>query len=480
MVRKKSRSSHPSGRRAMSDAGFLLDQIMEQERQVERRYDLPFRAPQKVITSLQQCTHCGQDIALMVFGDNARDAAGLQAYARLMDAPIRKAALPAYIITPPADPSSLENPSLLMKVYPVAETPFWITPDEWLSLIDTMSDAHCKRLLEPLPVAALIAVAPPALPAPAGAASVSLTAAQFHQLADVPPALTWFANIDNSQTRRAYQNDLTEFMAFAGIVQPEQFRSVTRAHLLAWRKDLERRALAGATIRRKLAALSSLFEYLCEVNAVVSNPVKGVKRPKMESQEGKTPAIGDHQARSLLDAPDATTLQGQRDRAILSTLLYHGLRRAELCALTVGDVQQRRGVPHLCVHGKGGKLRYVPLHPGTAELTHTYLQAAGHAGDAQGALFRPLKNNTSADDRASITADGVYKMLAGYAASLKIDVAGFGPHALRATAATNALDHDADIAKVQEWLGHANIATTRIYDRRKMRPEDSPTFKVSY
>ena len=81
---------------------------------------------------------------------------------------------------------------------------------------------------------------------------------------------------------------------------------------------------------------------------------------------------------------------------------------------------------------------------------------------------------------AAITADGVYKMLAGYAASLKIDVVGFGLHALRATAATSALEHEADIAKVQEWLGHANIATTRIYDRRKMRPEDSPTFKVNY
>ncbi len=55
-----------------------------------------------------------------------------------------------------------------------------------------------------------------------------------------------------------------------------------------------------------------------------------------------------------------------------------------------------------------------------------------------------------------------------------------GPHALRATAATNALDHGADIAKVQEWLGHSNISTTRLYDRRKTRPEDSPTFKVEY
>ena len=63
---------------------------------------------------------------------------------------------------------------------------------------------------------------------------------------------------------------------------------------------------------------------------------------------------------------------------------------------------------------------------------------------------------------------------------LKGSVFNIGPHALRATAATNALDNQADIAKVQEWLGHANIATTRIYDHRKTRSEDSPTFKVSY
>ncbi|RMP44334.1 hypothetical protein ALO95_200342 [Pseudomonas syringae pv. antirrhini] len=53
-------------------------------------------------------------------------------------------------------------------------------------------------------------------------------------------------------------------------------------------------------------------------------------------------------------------------------------------------------------------------------------------------------------------------------------------HGLRATAATNALEHDADIAKVQVWLGHADISTTRLYDRRGQRPEDSPTYKVKY
>ena len=55
-----------------------------------------------------------------------------------------------------------------------------------------------------------------------------------------------------------------------------------------------------------------------------------------------------------------------------------------------------------------------------------------------------------ANGRALITAGGVYKMLAGYATSLKMDIAGFGAHALRATATTNALHHEADIAKVKE------------------------------
>ena len=82
-----------------------------------------------------------------------------------------------------------------------------------------------------------------------------------------------------------------------------------------------------------------------------------------------------------------------------------------------------------------------------------------------------------AGSKGAITADSIYKLVRAYSALLGFEI---GAHALRATAATNALDHQADIAKVQEWLGHANISTTRIYDHRKTRPEDSPTFKVAY
>jgi site-specific recombinase XerD len=308
-----------------------------------------------------------------------------------------------------------------------------------------------------------------------------LTRKDFQQLAAVPAEVEWFANIDNPRTRRAYQIDLRDFMQFVGIQRPEEFRIVTRAHLIAWRKHLEQRQLGGATIRRKLAALSSLFEYLCERNAVTHNPVKGVKRPKVDSYEGKTPALGDHQARALLQAPDTETVKGKRDRAILSMLLYHGLRREELTTLLVKDLTQRRGVLHVRIHGKGGKTRYVPLHPGTAELVTDYVEAVGHGNDPGAPLFRPVRNNLTKTLDEAMTTDGVYKLVRGYARKIGLgEIEGVGVHALRATAATNALDHEADIAKVQEWLGHANIATTRLYDRRKHRPEDSPTFKVAY
>jgi len=267
-------------------------------------------------------------------------------------------------------------------------------------------------------------------------------------------------------------------MRFTGIVRPEEFRTVTRAHIIAWRDDLVRRGLGGSTIRHRLASLASLFEYLCEKNAVSHNPVKGVERPKTESGEGKTPALGDHQARKLLDAPADDTIKSKRDRAILSTLLFHALRRQELCKLKVKDFRHaRKGVPHLKVSGKGGKTRYLPLHPDTNGLITDYLDAAGHGVDDNGALFRPIRNNRTGELENAITADGVYRLVRSYSAQLGFEI---GAHALRATAATNALDHQADIAKVQEWLGHANISTTRIYDHRRTRPEDSPTFKVAY
>src|SRR6202011_6033461 len=193
--------------------------------------------------------------------------------------------------------------------------------------------------------------------------------------------------------RRAYKNDVAEFVAFTRLRSFAELRGISRAHVIAWRKNLESRHLSPATIRRKLSALSALFDYLCERNAVIGNPVDGVKRPMANGNEGSTPALGDAQARKLLEAPPAGTLKGVRDRAILATLLYHGIRREELCGLRVKDLHSRQGVMHFRVKGKRAKIRFVPVNAAAQRMIEDYLALTGHRNDVEGALFRPINNN---------------------------------------------------------------------------------------
>src|SRR5712692_9986983 len=234
----------------------------------------------------------------------------------------------------------------------------------------------------------------------------ALTPAQFGDLADVPPELEWLANITNPKTRRAYKNDVSEFSAFTGLRQPAELRTITRAHVIAWRKHLETRELAPSSIRRNLSAL---LDYLCERNAVAGNPVDGVKRPMSNNNEGSTPALGDAQARKLLDAPPADSLKGVRDRAILATLLYHGIRREELCGLRIKDMQSRQGVLHFRVKGKRGKVRFVPVQVLAQRLIEEYLALAGHAADTTGPVFRPVTNNRTGDLDRPLDPASVYR-----------------------------------------------------------------------
>jgi integrase/recombinase XerD len=134
-----------------------------------------------------------------------------------------------------------------------------------------------------------------------------------------------------------------------------------------------------------------------------------VKRPVANSNEGSTPALGDGQARKLLDAPPADALKGVRDRAILATLLYHGIRREELCGLRIKDMQSRQGVMHFRVKGKRGKVRFVPVHMLAQRLIEEYLALAGHAADTSGPVFRPVTNNRTGDLDRALDPASVYR-----------------------------------------------------------------------
>lgn len=187
------------------------------------------------------------------------------------------------------------------------------------------------------------------------------------------------------------------------------------------------------------SAASSLLSHRCSTisasaNAVAGNPVDGVKRPAANGNEGSTPALGDEQARRLLEAPPPDTLKVVRDRAILATLLYHGIRREEVCKLRLGDIQSRQGVQHFRVEGKGAKVRYIPVHPTAQRLIAEYLELTKHGGAADGALFRPVKNNRTGTLDKHLEPGSVYRNIVrkyGRETGIHAEVNGLCVHSLR-------------------------------------------------
>ena len=136
----------------------------------------------------------------------------------------------------------------------------------------------------------------------------------------------------------------------------------------------------------------------------------GVKWPAEHSNEALTPAIGNNLAQTILNAPPEGAVKGKRDRAILATLLYHALRRDELCRRKVKDATSRQGIPHLRVTGKGPKIRFLALAPFAHRLIREKLDASGHGDDSNGPRFRPIKNNSTGTLNKPLSGVSVYKI----------------------------------------------------------------------
>lgn len=236
----------------------------------------------------------------------------------------------------------------------------------------------------------------------------------------------------------------------------------------------------ASTVRRRLAALSSLFKHLVEYDLVDRNPVAAIRRPAINRDEGFTLAFSKAQARKLLDHPPADTLAGLRDRAILSVGLQAGLRRAEIAGLRVGDLHQNRGFDSIRVIRKGARKDALALHPQTAQRVREYLAAVGHAADFDGPLFRPLSHNgLSREPRRHMAPDAIDRVLRKYAARLGL-TRGYSAHSMRATFITTALENGASLEQVQRAVGHRDPSTTKLYDRRGYNPEKSAAFFASY
>jgi integrase/recombinase XerD len=316
------------------------------------------------------------------------------------------------------------------------------------------------------------------LPVPADAPRhVSIVAA----LAQIPEEEIWLSKQKSARTRRAYRLDVQHFMRTLAIVRPEELRQADHKAVISWERYMrETERAAASTIRRRLAALSSLYKHLVRHGHAARNPVGEVERPAINRDEGATLAFTKAQARKVLDAPREDTIAGLRDRAILSVGLQVGLRRAEIAALKVGDLHQNRGFDSLRVSRKGGRRDALAINPQTAARLRAYLDAARHGGDSEGPLFRPLRHNVKQrEERRQMDPDAIDRVVRKYAGELGLD-RGYSAHSMRATFITTALENGAQLEDVQKAAGHRDPGTTKLYDRRGYSPEKAASFFATY
>jgi integrase/recombinase XerD len=305
--------------------------------------------------------------------------------------------------------------------------------------------------------------------------------ATLDQLAAIPEEEIWLAKQKSRQTRRAYRLDVRHFMRAFDVTTADELRQVDHRAVIAWeRMQREQEGAAPSTVRRRLAALSSLFKHLVRHGAAARNPVVDVERPTINRTEGSTAAFSKIQARKLLDAPPDDTLAGLRDRAILSVGLQVGFRRAEIAALNVGDLHQNRGFDALRVIRKGGRREALAINPQAAQRIRAYLEIAGHGNQMEGPLFRPVRGNKKPlDTSRRMDADAIDRMVRKYAAKIGLP-RGYSAHSMRATFITTALENGAQLEDVQKAAGHRDPSTTKLYDRRGYNPEKAASFFATY
>ena len=207
-----------------------------------------------------------------------------------------------------------------------------------------------------------------------------------------------------------------------------------------------------------LGALRLFFAHLAGRGVIRENAGAAIVIPKLPDRLPKK-ILTQEEIGRIMAAPDLATAKGLRDRAILEMLYSTALRRAEMTALCVLDVDLASGLVRVN-RGKGGKDRVAPMGEAACDAVKEYLALArkGWASKASALWLgsRPPHLPLSKIQVGSVVRD------AAKAAGLSRPIF---PHAFRHSCATHMVQGGANIALVQQLLGHQSLATTQIYTR---------------
>ncbi len=254
-------------------------------------------------------------------------------------------------------------------------------------------------------------------------------------------------------TVRNYTHDLLSFFSYLKSREITSLNEVDKQVLRGYLSQLVKDSFAKISISRKLSAIRSFYRYLLREKLVASSPVAQTSSPKLDKRlpDFLTP----EETVRLLEAPDPTTPQGLRDRALMELLYASGLRVSELVSLDLEQTNLNNG--EIRVWGKGVKERVVLMGKPAAMALSAYLSHGRPRLLAK-------KNNAMFVNRdgGRLTERSIQRTLTKYARAAGISKR-VHPHMLRHTFATHLLDGGADLRVVQELLGHASLTSTQIY-----------------
>ena len=267
----------------------------------------------------------------------------------------------------------------------------------------------------------------------------------------------------SDRTVKAYLRDLGRWVAAMEAGGASRPAEVTPADLRDWIFGLKEAGLAATSIRRAQSALRTYYGFLIAEGAVEVDPTERLESPKVAR---KLPDYLTHdEVARFLNAPDPDHPLYWRDRAVLELLYATGMRVSELVDLPISSVDLDEAF--ITVFGKGSKERLVQVGAPALRALRRYLgevRPGLEKGKGKGRIFLNARG-TPIGRTAIWTLVKVSATRAGIGKTVS-------PHTLRHTFATHLLEGGADLAAVQELLGHADISTTQIYthvDREYLR-----------
>jgi integrase/recombinase XerD len=247
----------------------------------------------------------------------------------------------------------------------------------------------------------------------------------------------------------SYRRDLDRLQSWANKTG-KQTSDLTRADLRKWIASLSREGLAPASIARAVSATRGFFKFLMLDGHIKTHPAEDLDTPQRFSYLPKF--LTEDEINRLLAAPDVSTEEGIRDRAVLEIMYATGLRVSELVGLKQADIDLLAGL--VVCHGKGNKERRVPLGKSAIH----WLQQYEAVKKGYGKQSTP---NVFLHRGRPFTRQIAWSMIKRHAE--KAGIKNVSPHTLRHSFATHLLQHGADSRSVQALLGHSDISTTQIY-----------------